>query len=101
MQQILIASALNPLLLFLCALWASLTVIRIFLPFLFVISALLFLFWTPSAKSWLSRMQGSVVLTFSFQLIYCILLGMFSSGFPSFCCGLCCLSSYILYFTLF
>lgn len=39
----------------------------VFLLFLFVISALLFLFWTPSAKSWLSRMQGSVVLIFVFS----------------------------------
>lgn len=39
----------------------------VFLLFLFVISALLFLFWTPSAKSWLSRMQGSVVLIFAFS----------------------------------
>lgn len=42
----------------------------VFLLFLFVISALLFLFWTPSAKSWLSRMQGSVVLIFAFSWCY-------------------------------
>lgn len=39
----------------------------VFLLFLFVISALLLLFWTPSVKSWLSRMQGSVVLIFAFS----------------------------------
>lgn len=104
MQKILTASALYPLQLFSCALWASLTVIRIFfLPFLFVISALLFLFWTPSAKSWLSRMQGSVVLIFFcfvFLSVFSILLGMFSSGFSSFCYCLCCWSNYIIYLIL-
>lgn len=52
--------------------WA-LTVSLCFLLFLFVISALLFLFWTPSDKSWLSRMQGSVVLIFAFSWCYDLL----------------------------
>lgn len=77
----------------------------VFLLFLFVITALLFLFWTPSAKSWLSRMQGSVVLIFAlcwcsvYLFIFCKLC--LQSGFPSFCCGLCCSSNYLLYFMVF
>lgn len=78
-------------------LWA-LTVSLCFLLFLFVISALLFLFWTPSDKSWLSRMQGSVVPIFAFSYCYDLLSlkSGFQSRFPSFCCCLCCTSNYLL-----
>lgn len=92
-QRILTASALYPFIAFslssdcLC-----------FLLFLFVISALLFLFWTPSDKSWLSRMQGSVVPIFAFSYCYDLLSlkSGFQSRFPSFCCCLCCTSNYLL-----
>lgn len=51
----------------------------VFLLFLFVIYALLFLFWTPSAKSWLSRMQGSVVLIFVFSWCYVFICVIYPS----------------------
>lgn len=67
-----------------------------------MISALLFLFWAPSDKSWLSRMQGSVVLIFAFSWCYDLLsVNLGSPAFlfpffpPSFRCCLCCTSNYL------